>query len=358
MLLSIRSTLRTRLQAGARLGPVAVVFALSMLASGCAALTNPVAEGVPVRRLPAEYLAKPKEDARTIPLTLLRQEPPDAYRVDAEDTLGIFIEGVNGEKNQVPPLRIPEQGNLPPAIGFPVVVTEEGKLQLPFIKPVLVKGKTVPEVRAALIEAYTKAKILKLDEVTGEVKTQVIVSLMRPRTIRVQVLRQDTGAIGFGSGSVTNSKRGSGYILDLAAYENDVGTALSKSGGLPGLDAVNEVLIQRNDPNAKGDLAAPPQIVRIPLRMRDGDVLPFQPSDVILKKGDVVFIEARDTEVYYTAGLLSPRQAVLPRDYDLRVVDAISSRGGPLINGIIGQNQLTGVTENVILGFVRRMRAV
>jgi hypothetical protein len=84
--------------------------------------------------------------------------------------------------------------------------------------------------------------------------------------------------------------------------------------------------------------------------MRDGDVLPFQPTDVILKKGDVVFIEARDTEVYYTAGLLLPRQFVLPRDYDLRVVDAISIAGGPLVNGIISQNNLTGVITPSGLG--------
>lgn len=344
MLASIRSNHLTRMRTGASLAWLVFALALMILGSGCAAVTNPVAEGIPVRRLPAEYLAKPKEEARTIPLTLLRQQPPDAYRLDAEDTLGIFIEDVVGKKDQVPPLRIPEQGNLPPAVGYPYVVTEEGTLLLPLIKPLQVKGLTIPEVRDAIIKAYTseKRKILARDPDTGEVVNQVLVSLMRPRTIRVQVDRQDTGAISVGSGSVTNSKRGSGASVDLPAYENDVLTAINRTGGLPGLDAVNEILIERNDPAAKGDPTAPPLVIRIPLRMRDGDVLPFQPSDVILKKGDVVFIEARDTEVYYTAGLLFPRQFVLPRDYDLRVVDAISIANGPLVNGIISQNQLSG----------------
>lgn len=314
-----------------------VALALSFLGSGCAAVTNPVAEGIPVRRLPAEYLAKPKEETKTIPLTLLRQPPPDAYRLDAEDTLGIFIEGVLGEKNQLPPLRLPEQGNLPPAVGFPVVVSEDGTLPLPLIPPLKVKGLTITQVREAIVKAYSvDRKILKAGT------EQVLVSLMRPRQIRVQVVRQDTGAIAVGTGTVTNTRRGSGATVDLAAYENDVLTAVNRTGGLPGLDAINEILIERNEPNAPGHAAALPQIVRIPLRMRDGDLVPFQPADVILKKGDIVFIEARDTEVYYTAGLLTPRQFVLPRDYDLRVVDAISIAGGPMVNGIIAQNNLSG----------------
>src|SRR5438105_3809721 len=53
------------------------VFAslLCVLLSGCSALTNPVANGVPVRRLPPELLGEPKEGARSFPLTLLRQSP-------------------------------------------------------------------------------------------------------------------------------------------------------------------------------------------------------------------------------------------------------------------------------------------
>src|SRR5262249_46416256 len=70
--------------------------------------------------------------------------------------------------------------------------------------------------------------------------------------------------------------------------------------------------------------------------------VPFQSSDVILKTGDIIFIEARDTEVYYTGGLMYPRQFVLPRDLDLRVVDAIALAGGPLVNGGITQNNLSG----------------
>ena len=62
----------------------------------------------------------------------------------------------------------------------------------------------------------------------------------------------------------------------------------------------------------------------------------------MLQTGDIVFIEARDTEVFYTGGLLFPRQFVLPRDYDLRVTDAVALAGGPLVNGGVTQNNLSG----------------
>src|SRR5438067_845540 len=47
---------------------------------GCAALTNPVADGVTVRHLPRELLAPSKVDELTIPLTMLGQPPPATYQ--------------------------------------------------------------------------------------------------------------------------------------------------------------------------------------------------------------------------------------------------------------------------------------
>src|SRR2546423_787253 len=66
--------------------------------TGCASLTNPVANGIPVRLLPPELLGEPKGAMESIPLTSLRQPPPDAYRFAPEDVLGIWIEGILGEK--------------------------------------------------------------------------------------------------------------------------------------------------------------------------------------------------------------------------------------------------------------------
>jgi protein involved in polysaccharide export with SLBB domain len=210
-----------------------------------------------------------------------------------------------------------------------VTVADDGTLTLPLIKPFNVKGKSVDEVRDQIVDTYTKEKLLKPGANT------ILVSLLRQRSIRIQVIRQDTGAVAVGTGAISATKRGSGATLDLPNGENDVLSALNRTGGFPGLDAMNEVVIQRHE---KGNDAAHPQIVRIPLRMRDGDVVPFRPEDVILKKGDLVFIEARDTEVYYTGGILQSHQFTLPRDYDLRVTDAITIAGGPFLNGNFQQS--------------------
>src|SRR5262245_39440817 len=63
----------------------------AMLSCGCAALTNPTMNGIPVRRLPPELLARPREQLRTIPLTALRQDPPQIYRLAPHDVLGVYI---------------------------------------------------------------------------------------------------------------------------------------------------------------------------------------------------------------------------------------------------------------------------
>src|SRR5262245_22491736 len=94
--------------AGPRRARLTVLLAavLCVGAGGCAALTNPVADGVPVRRLPHELLGPTKNDEVTIPLTLLEQKPPDALYVGAGDILGIWIEGVLGEAAAPPPLHV------------------------------------------------------------------------------------------------------------------------------------------------------------------------------------------------------------------------------------------------------------
>ena len=107
-------------------------------------------------------------------------------------------------------------------------------------------------------------------------------------------------------------KRGTGQALELPIGENDVLTALAKTGGMPGIDAINEVVIERQRPetppdgDAKGAAAKPPadpkvavkkapvkyvkQYIRIPLRLRPGDPEPHP----VRKSGFRASIEASD----------------------------------------------------------------
>jgi protein involved in polysaccharide export with SLBB domain len=333
-----------------RLLVLLAVVLLSGVGGGCASFSNPVADGVPVHRLPPEVLGKPREELRTIPMTWLRQKPPDVYRLAPGDILGVFVgPGVFGDQ-VTPPVQIPEPGsNLPPAIGFPIPVREDGTITLPLIPPLKVEGKSIAEVQQDLVTAYTKTKeIIKPDV------ARVIVTVLKKRQYTVLVVRQDSGALTVGQGgAIGQTKRGTGYVLSLPAGENDVLNALNRSGGLPGLDAENEVVIQRgyfqNFDNKDAVLhhvdqcqLRGGQFVRIPLKLRPDEQPPFKPEDVILQNGDIIFIEARDTELFYTGGLLPPRQFILPRDYDLDVVQAVAFAAGPLINGGIGLNNQNG----------------
>ena len=135
-------------------------------------------------------------------------------------------------------------------------------------------------------------------------------------------------------------------VVDLPANQNDVLNALTRTGGLPGLDAVNEVVIRRGGMDEQD--ARTPQwtddadVTRISLRLRQGEPPPFEKDDIILSNGDIVFIGAREAELYYTGGLLPPAEVPLPRDYDLDAVEAVLRTGGPFLNGGVNANNLSG----------------
>ena len=75
---------------------------------------------------------------------------------------------------------------------------------------------------------------------------------------------------------------------------------------------INEATIQKSG------------VIRIPLRLAPGEDPQFSEQDIVLEDGDVVFIESREKEFFYTGGLLGGGQYTLPRDYDLDLLAALS----------------------------------
>jgi protein involved in polysaccharide export with SLBB domain len=355
---------------------------LCALMSGCAALTNPVAVGLPIDQVPQELLAESKEGMTTIPLSLLGQTPPDAYRLGPGDVLGVWVEGVLGERNQTPPVHFPEVPSQPPSLGFPIPIRADGSAVLPLVGPISVTGMTVEQAYEAIRKAYTETKKILLPG-----QERLSVTLLRRRQYHVLVIRQDstgpvvpppgtpgaTRAIGFSispAGTPAGTKRGTGYAVDLPAYENDVLNALALTGGLPGLDAVNQVVIERGSINGPLDrdaaakamesfatdcdrtsAASGKKIIRIPMRYRRDEVPSIKPEDVVLQNGDIVFIEARDAELFYTGGLLPPGEYILPRDHDLDVIEAIVRVGGPLVSGGVNTININGALFPPGIGF-------
>lgn len=354
------SHIENRLPVGLRL---LARLALLVGLGGCAAVTNPIADPVPVRHVPQELLAPSKANEQTIPLSFLGQPPVKTYRLDAGDVLGIYIDGFLGDRNLPlplhvsPPVQIRDQRRLSPALGYPVTVQEDGTIALPSVPPIMVKGLSLNETREAIRKVYLDKELIRPEA------DRISVTLLQGRQYDVIVMRQESQNFGSGiDGYFASSKRGTGTVVQLQAYENDVLHALAQTGGLPGIDTHNEVVILRQAFRDEADrellrkrLEALPadcsplkfaglggQVIRIPLRQQAGAPVNISPEDVILHTGDIVFLEAREDQWYYTAGLLPPARHLLPRDRDLDVLEAISDSHGPLLNGGINLSNLTG----------------
>lgn len=334
---------------------VSAAILLAGTLSGCSALTQPI-DGVPADRLPPDYFAEPKNDLVPVDISVLTLEPPRDYLLGGGDILGVYIEGVlpfnpPNAPPEPPPVNFPDaESTLPPSIGYPIAVQEDGTLALPLIEPLNVDGLTLDQVRDAIRDAYIDNDILRPE------KARPIVTVIQERTVDVIVVRED------GGGALTNQvgsqfirgsdQSASGGLVKLRAYQNDILHALVETGGLPGLNAKNQVKVLRNNKKnkevrekflaeyrrrreaAKLDPCAclpklpdDPTILKIPLRLPPGESPNVTEEDITLQDGDIVYIESRETEVFYTGGLLPGGEFPLPRDYDLDVLGAMALAG-------------------------------
>jgi len=325
---------------------VLVSFAINGL-TGCVSLA-----GIPPTRVPRELLARPRDGMLQTSLARLRQDKPEQYRLGPGDTLGIFIDYVLGDENQQVPFNESKNDERPPSSGYPVTIEDNGTIRLPLASPIPVQGLTLQEATEKVQKILVETKQLP----EGGGKGRFLITMMRPRTSTVLVVRQEASLLGNGR-NVTRTtdtqvpgKKGTGYILELPAYENDVLHALNQTGGMPGDDARNEIVIYRGEfrdaeqrdtvlaaINAGLDPCASKPcdpldktVTRIPLTYHPDDPPKFTQQDIILREGDIVMIEARNTEVFYTGGVLIGQEIALPRDYDLDVVGAIALAGGQI----------------------------
>ena len=324
--------------------------------TGCTALFSPI-DTIPAARVPAQFLAEPQANKVPIDASRLRQPKPEFYTLDTDDVLAVFIEGVLGDLDQAPPVNFPPPGSdLAPSIGFPVPVRDDGTMSLPLVPPIPVRGLTIQQAEALITRAYRDGPAPILTD-----ENRIIVTLFRERTHRVFVVRQDNSfaqrgqqfqGLGRSQGVFDRSDLSSrGFVLQLPAYKNDLLNALSQTGGLPGVNAKAEVRILRGErlDVARRDAqlaefyrtSRPEQFpygilptvedstnaITIPLRLSPGEVPSFRQEDIILRDGDIVYVDTRETDVYYTGGLLGGGELPLPRDYDLDVLAAVSIAG-------------------------------
>ncbi len=320
--------------------------------SGCTSLQLSMhgPDAVPARKVPQLVMARPRSDMQELSLSRLGQEPPEHYQLGPNDVLGIFIENVLGKTDEPPPVHFPEDGERAPSIGYPIPIREDGTVALPQITPIQLEGLTIEQATSLIRKAYTIDR-----DILPDGKERIIVTLIKRRTYRVMVVREESGT----KDGVT--KRGDGHTIDLPAYENDLLHALNETGGLPGTDARNEILIIRKtgDIGARYDeivstikmskqpcMAPPlvpdaPNVTRIPLRFHPDMPPTFSKDDIILQTGDIVLIQSRDREKFYTGGVLGGGEYQIPRDYDLDVLGAIAMADGSIgsSGAVLSQSQ-------------------
>ncbi len=331
-------------------------------AGGCLSIPN--SETVSPRYFKNKSNGGVRGEMEQINFVKLRMDKPAEELLGPNDVLGVYIAGITGKDGDTPPIHNINSSTDRPASGFPYMVRSDGTLSLPMLsEPIYVEGMTLIEAEDAVRSAYTlQRKIVPSD-------ANISVSLIKSRTYHVTVIREDVmssdqrfsntnNGTNTGASYMGGLGRGTATALELPAYRNDVLEALSLTGGLPGLNAKNEVVILRkaysdefsnkdymngkeagyamsevarryNESGEINNLNSDLGVRRIPLRVSPNEEPPQLTSeDVTLYDGDVIYIQSREAEVFYTGGLLSGGVHPIPRDYDLDVMGAIATAGG------------------------------
>lgn len=347
------------------LGTCSLMCMVLLSSSGCITFTR---NAVPANRLPRQFEAPSKCNLNPINFSMLAGPQSSEHRLGAGDVLAITIQGVVPPDPKTMPPVISGQATLAreyypplgvvdsPSYGVPVHVQAGGTVQLPLIPAIDLDGLTLSEAAEEIRSAYVAAEIVR----TGN--DQVNLVLIRSRVNRVLVLREDASteaAATIRKGEVIQHKRGNASVIDLPVYESDVLHALATTGGLPGVDAYNEVWILRRSQLADGDeeriknlveggespseavgqVAAHVDAIRIPLKLCPDEPIPFSTQDVQLEDGDVLYIEPRRDDYFYTGGLLPGRQVPLPRDEDIDILEAIAISEGS-VGGLGGTSSV------------------
>jgi hypothetical protein len=344
---------------------VCVLMGLS-LSAGCMTFTS---YAIPADRVPEALRGPSKGERVPLNLALLGQDQPRDYVIAPGDILGVYVKGLIPPTVDAPIPFVPPQASLnnvyyppsgqnyTPAVGLPLEVNTAGELELPELGAVRLEGLTISQATELIARQTVKRKISQPG------KEYAYLTLIRKRVVRILVIRDDIrsdGAIFLNKSSPLYAKHGVGQVIDLPAYENDVLHAITNGGGLPGFDAYNEIWVLRRDKIESSNMTQlwdPTQFpdgiptnmieescvgiaTKLPLWLPPCQSPEFNKEDVILNEGDVVFVRARTTEVFYTGGLLAGGPVPMPRDHDIDIIEAISLANMG-VGGVGGQSGVT-----------------
>ena len=339
---------RISLRNAGQLVVVHVTMVIVLLASMTGCHLSPKGNSITPQELLEECKAPSRSRLVPIDHRMLGGVVPKEHIVGAGDVLGIYVADILGKREDLPAVSYPHYRirNAPtePFVGQPIKVETDGTIHLPFVTPLHVDGMTLQQVREAIREAYSvKTDIVKPG------RDNTVVTLITPRFFRIHVFRQDTRYNVPGLQRPEEfeiSRRWAGTILYLEPKEATVITALLQTGGLPGIDARNEIWVMKRvseeeatmhglplDHKLVGDLPMMfpkenTKLIRLPLHVRFDEPLPFEREDVVLGDGDVVFLPRRDGDTFLTGGLLGGGRFPLARDRDIDILEAVAIATG------------------------------
>jgi len=239
------------------------------------------------------------QDSKRIPSELLQRPPRDRRTLEPGDVLGVYIEGILGRENQLPPVHIPANGIGTPALGFPIPIRSDGTVPLPLIESPKVAGLTLEEAKKLIVKAYTvDQEILKKGQ-------RAIVTLIRKRHVRVVVIREDQRRSEIASQSLQ---------LTFPADEADLFAALTKSGCMPSLDAKELLVFRDRERTTRESSPAPLALAhQIRLERPKGQEWDLDDKAVTLHDGDVVVVASEELKNPQESARKAAENSVNPR---------------------------------------------
>ncbi len=234
------------------------------------------------------------------------------YRLDGGDLLAIIVDGILGNFTTAP-VHMPSRygDDVAPSLGYPVPVRADGTVNLPLIDPILVRGLTVAEAQKKISRIYRDKKMLNR-------KNQVMVSLMRKRTVSMTVIHDEplhpaTLASPNLAYSAYRTPRKLVTSVTLPADQADRLTVLGKAGAAIDLDA--EILTLHHSGRRR------------------------HRRDAQLPNGAVIESKSAPVDFFYTGGRLPANRLPIPKG-GLTVAQAVAMSGGSLGQSPFGASDL------------------
>jgi protein involved in polysaccharide export with SLBB domain len=107
-----------------------------------------------------------RPDTERIMVSLVERRTPELshtakhYRLNPGDTVGVFIGGILGAAESVPPVHFPDDPGLPPGVGYPLLIAADGSVHIPVAGRLNVAGLTLIEAEKAVRKHLVDREIL------------------------------------------------------------------------------------------------------------------------------------------------------------------------------------------------------